>query len=267
MKGKTGFLKIFITSIYDINVFSQYAKEGIIKAVTYILIVCTCIGLVKGSILGYKLNSSIKSITRYLQTKGKNTYIIKDGLLILDSNIADVDRNVYLDNEKAIDEDLDFNEIFNEKKAELLILKDGIEFNNYGSIYALNYSDIFKGDNVKSDTIINTADSFSFVIMGAVILINIIEIVKDLIFNYLLIVTGALLVSIFMKMFVKYKALWSLVIYASTMPLIILTILNILKPNINFDFTFIGGTLTYVILTLKHIKNDIIQRLSNKNIN
>lgn len=266
MKGKTGFFKIFITSIYDINVFSQYAKEGILKAVTYILIVCTCIGTIKGAILGYKLNSSIKSITRYLQTDGKSTYI-KDGLLELDSNIKNTHDNIYLDNEKTIDEDLDFNSIFNDKKLELLVLKDGIEFNNYGSIYALNYSDIFQEDNVNSDTIIKTADSFSFVIIGVVILINIIEIIKDLIFNYLLIVTAALLVSIFMKMVVKYMALWSLVIYSSTMPLIILTVLNILRPNINFDFTFIGGTLTYVILTLKHIKNDIIQRLSNRNVN
>ena len=66
----------------------------------------------------------------------------------------------------------------------------------------------------------------------------------------------------FMKMVVKYKALWSIVIYASTMPLIIITLLNLLKPNINFDFTFIGGTFTYVVITLKHIKNEIIQKLS-----
>ena len=65
-------------------------------------------------------------------------------------------------------------------------------------------------------------------------------------------------------MVVKYKALWSLVIYASTLPLIILTILNLLKPNIDFDFTFIGGTLAYVILTLRHIKHEIIQKLSKR---
>ena len=94
------------------------------------------------------------------------------------------------------------------------------------------------------------------------ILLNIAETLKSLSFNYLIVVTAALLVSMFMKMVVKYKALWSLVIYSSTLPLIIITFLNIVKPNINFDFTFIGGAFSYVVITLKHIKNEIIQKLS-----
>lgn len=264
MKGKTSFFKIFITSIYDMNVFTEYAKEGILKAIIYILIVCSGIGIVKGGVLGYKLNSGISSITRYLQSNGKNTSI-KNGLLTLESNITNVHSYIYLDKDRMINQDIDYKNIFYDDKIDLLILKDGIAFNNYGSIYVLNYNDIFKEQDVNSETIINTANSFSAVIIGIVIVINIIELIKDLVFNYLIIVTAALLISIFMKMVVKYKALWSLVIYASTLPLIILTILNLLKPNINFDFTFIGGTLVYVILTLRHIKNEIIQKLSKRN--
>lgn len=265
MNDKTGFFKIFITSIYDIDVFSKYAKEGIIKAIIYILIVCAGIGIIKGGVLGYRLNSGISSITRYLQSNGGNIISVKDGMLSLDSNITNINSNIYLDKNKTINEDVDFKNIFYDNKIDLLILKDGIAFNNYGNIYALNYNDIFKDKYMSSDTIVNAINSFSSVIIGIVIVINIIEIIKDLVFNYLIIVTAALIVSIFMKMIVKYKALWSLVIYASTMPLIILTVLNILKPNINFDLTFIGGTFTYVILTLKHIKNEIIQKLSKRN--
>lgn len=264
MKGKTNFFKIFINSIYDINVFTEYAKEGIMKAIIYILIVCFGIGIVKGGILGYKLNSGISSITRYLQSNGKNISI-KNGLLTLDSNITNVDSYIYLDKDRMIDQDIDYKNIFYDGKIDLLILKDGIAFNNYGSIYALTYNDIFKSEDVNSQTIINATNSLSVVIIGIVIVINIIELVKNLVFNYIIIVTAALLISIFMKMVVKYKALWSLVIYASTLPLIILTILNLLKPNIDFDFTFIGGTLAYVILTLRHIKNEIIQKLSKRN--
>ena len=81
MNSKTSFFKIFINSIYDINVFTEYAKEGIMKAIIYILIVCSGIGIVKGGILGYKLNSGISSITRYLQSNGKNISI-KNGLKV-----------------------------------------------------------------------------------------------------------------------------------------------------------------------------------------
>ncbi|MGL4330297.1 DUF1189 family protein [uncultured Clostridium sp.] len=261
MKGKTGFLKIFITSIYDVNVFSQYAKEGLLKAITYILIVCIGIGIVKGGTLGYRVSRGFSSITNYLQSNEKKV-LIKDGLLTLDSNITNTDNHIYLDKDKTINEDIDFKDIFYDNKIDLLLLKDGIAFNNYGSIYAVNYMDIFRDAYVSSNTIITTAHSFSAVIIVVFILLNIIETLTSLVFNYLIVVTAALLVSMFMKMVVKYKALWSIVIYASTMPLIIITLLNLLKPNINFDFTFIGGTFTYVVITLKHIKNEIIQKLS-----
>lgn len=263
MKGKNGIFKIFITSVYDIRVFPEYAKLGVMKAIIYILIVCCGLGIVKGGFLGYKINLGISSITKYLQSEGKDISI-KNGLLNLDSNITNADNYVYLDTDRTVNDDIDYNNIFYNNKANLLILKDGIAFNNYGSVYVLDYNGLFKIQDVDSETIINKAKTFSVGIIGIMILINIIELIKNLAFNYLIIVTAALLVSIFMKMLVKYKALWSLVIYASTLPLIILTILNLLNPNINFDFTFIGGTLVYTILTLRHIKDEIIEKLSKR---
>ena len=265
MKGKTGILKKFITSIYDINVFSEYAKEGIVKAIVYILIVCSGLGIIKGGILGYKINLGVNSITRYLQSNGRNIEI-ENGLLKLDSNIPNIYNYIYLDNDRTINQDIDYKGIFYNDKIDLLILKDGIAFNNYGSIYTLKYNDIFKSNDVDSEIVIKKTNSFSYLIIGIIIVVNIIELVKDLAINYFIIVTAALLVSIFMKMIVKYKALWSLVIYSSTFPLTILIILNILKPNINFDFTFIGGNLVYIILTLRHIKDEIIQKLSKGNL-
>lgn len=261
MKGKTGFFKMFITSIYDVNVFSEYAKEGLLRAITYILIICTGIGIIKGGTLGYNINKRFNFITNYLQSN-EGAISIKDGLLTLNSNSTNVDSNIYLDKDKSINEEVDFKDIFYDNKINLLILKDGIAFDNYGSVYAVNYLNIFRDSDVSSDTIINTINSFSSVAIVSLIVLNIIEVLKSLVFNYLIIVTSALLISMFMKMVVKYKALWSLVIYASTMPLIIITILNLLKPNIDFDITFIGGTFTYVVITLKHIKNEIIQKLS-----
>ena len=261
MKEKTGFLKIFITSIYDVNVFSQYAKEGLLKAIIYILIIFAGIGIVKGGTLGYRVNRGFSAITNYLQSNEKKV-LIKDGMLTLDSNITNADNHIYLDKDKTINEDIDFKDIFYDNKIDLLLLKDGIAFNNYGSIYIVSYIDIFRDSYVTSDTIISRGDSFSVVIIVGFILLNIAETLKSLSFNYLIVVTAALLVSMFMKMVVKYKALWSLVIYSSTLPLIIITFLNIVKPNINFDFTFIGGAFSYVVITLKHIKNEIIQKLS-----
>ena len=84
----------------------------------------------------------------------------------------------------------------------------------------------------------------------------------NLLFNCLIVVTVTSLFTIFMKMIVKYTALYSLTLYAATLPLIIQIILEAVNPNISFDTMFIIGTLTYVVLILKYIKDEIIKKLS-----
>ena len=81
----------------------------------------------------------------------------------------------------------------------------------------------------------------------------------NLLFNCLIVVMVASIFTIFMKMVVKYTALYSLTLYAATLPLIIKTILEAVNPDISFDTMFIIGTLTYVILILKYIKDEIIK--------
>lgn len=258
MKEKTNFFKVFITSIYDLDKFIEYAKEGFIKGIIYILIVCTALGIIKGGILGYSIIKEIVSINDYIESNRDEA-----GLMAIDFNINDNNNSrLYIDSELSINNDAELKNIFNNNKN-LLILKDGVALNNYGSIYKLNYSEADENLYNKNSNI-NTENKVLISIPLKLILINIIEILKNLVINYIVIVTAALLVSIFMRMLVKYKALWLLVIYSSTLPLIIITVLSILKPNVNYDITFIGGTLTYVIIILKYIKSQIIENITKQ---
>lgn len=84
----------------------------------------------------------------------------------------------------------------------------------------------------------------------------------NLLFNCLIVVMIALLFTIFMGIAVKYTALYSLTLYAATLPLIIQIILESINPNISFDMMFIIGTLTYVVLILKYIKDEIIKNIN-----
>ena len=157
MEYRTNFLKKVMTSIYDIKVFSKYAKEGIFRSISYAMLLTLILVGVKDISIGYKTeNIEIVSFV----------YIISR----------------------------DF----------------GLEFLN-------------------------------------------------LLFNCAIVVMVALIFTIFMKMLVKYTALYSLTLYAATLPLIIQTILESVNPNISFDVMFIIGTLTYVILILKYIKDEIIK--------
>ncbi|EHI96982.1 hypothetical protein CDLVIII_0244 [Clostridium sp. DL-VIII] len=162
MNNKTNFFIKVITSIYDIKVFSRYAKEGILRSIFYVILLTLIL-------------SGIKSI--YIWPKN-------------------------------------------------------IKFELNSIIYL----------------IVSNFES---------ILIN-------LLINCLLVVVIASIFTIFMKMVVKYIALYSVTLYAATLPLIIQTALETINPGINFDSMFIAGTLTYVLLILKYIKDEIINNIDSK---
>lgn len=160
MEYKTNFFRKVVTSIYDIKVFSKYAKEGIFRSISYAMLLTLILVGIKGVSEGYKIN--------------------------------------------------------------------GFELKSF-----------------MSQIIINFGVSFF-----------------QLLFDCLIVVSVALLFSIFMRMVVKYMALYSLTIYAATLPLIIKVILETIKPDISFDTMFIVGTLTYVVLILKDIKDEIIKKFT-----
>ncbi|OOM71434.1 hypothetical protein CLPUN_49620 [Clostridium puniceum] len=160
MEYKTNFFRKVVTSIYDIKVFSKYAKEGIFRSISYAMLLTLILVGIKEISEGYKING--------FELKGfMSQFIVKFGINFI-----------------------------------------------------------------------------------------------DLLFDCLIVVSVALLFSILMRMVVKYIALYSLTIYAATLPLIIKTILETVNPNISFDTMFIIGTLTYVVLILKHIKDEIIKNFT-----
>ena len=156
MNYKTNFFRKVITSIYVIKVFSEYAKEGIFRSISYAMLLTLILAGVKGVSKGYRIY--------------------------------------------------------------------GFELRGFVSQIIV----IFGTDFVQ------------------------------LLFDCLVVVSVSLLFSILMRLVVKYIALYSLTLYAATLPLIIKTILEAINPNINFNAMFIIGTLTYVVLILKHIRDEII---------
>jgi hypothetical protein len=162
MNNKTNFFIKFVTSIYDIKVFSRYAKEGILRSISYAVSLTLIL-------------AGIKSI-------------------------------------------------FIEQK------KIGFELDSFIYLIFRNFEMIF----------------------------------INLLINCLIVVLIASIFTIFMKMVVKYIALYSVTLYAATLPLIIQTILESIKPGIDFSTMFIAGTFTYVILILKYIKDKIISNLDSK---
>ena len=54
MEYKTNFFKKVMTSIYDIKIFSKYAKEGIYRSISYAMLLTLILVGVKDISIGYK---------------------------------------------------------------------------------------------------------------------------------------------------------------------------------------------------------------------
>lgn len=258
MEKKTGFFRKFFTSIYDINVFSKYAKEGIMRAILYATLMVLILGSLESAIDLYDLNKDILEISSELESK---TYSmdIQDGILEIREPYIFEDGGslVYFNQDTSVAHKDQLRDLFIHKDIYALFLKDGIIINNSLNEYKINYSSIFRSGIPIYDQI----NTIKTMIICTLFIFNILIIFFDFIINCLIVAIAAGIIALLMKMMVKYSALYSLTIYAATLPFILQIIFEIISPNINFDMIFIAGTLTYLILILKYIKAEIIENI------
>lgn len=266
MKGKTKFSKKFITSIYDLKVFSDYAKEGLLSAILYALLITVIFGGVKGIFTGYRLNNEISKINQELRNN-KYKLSIENGILSINQSpikFQGINNIIYIDDDIYMEEADSLKSIIVHEDVSILILKDGILVNNSINNYKISYNDILKGSTLSGSELINEIEIFQYILIILTTLTFIISTFFELLINCLIVVLFTSLVTIFMKMVVKYSAMYSLTLYASTLPLIIKIILEIIDPNVNLNNVFIIGTFIYVIFILNYIKYDIIEKLNSR---
>lgn len=262
MKNKKGFFGKFFTSIYDLNVFSQYAKEGLFRAILYAVLITLILGSLKTGINLYGLNEKIIEITTELEGPDYNIDI-ENGNLKIDKPIVALNEGgmlLYLDQDIDIENVDKIRSIIVHSDAYTLCLKDGIIVNDGINIYNVSYESIFKNDVPLHSQLNN----IRLVIIFALFIFNIVFIFINFLIDCLIVSFAGGLIALLMRMMVKYSALYSLTIYAATLPLIIETILEIINTNADFEMIFMAGTLTYLILILRYIKADIIENIKQK---
>lgn len=261
MKNKKGFFHKFFTSIYDLNVFSQYAKDGLLSAILYAVILVFLLGGLRTGIDLYGLNKEITQITTELEGPEYNISI-KDGNLKIDKPVSVFDARgilVYFNQDISVNNIDDIrNKIINSDMYGLC-LKDGIIINDGINTYNVSYEKLFNDNISLSDQF----DNLRLIIISSLFIVNVVIIFLNFLIDCLLVAFMAGFIGLLMKMMVKYHALYSLTIYAATLPLIIETILVIINPNTDFELVFMAGTLTYVILILRYIKADIIENIKH----
>lgn len=269
MKEKTNIFETFIRSIYDISSFSVSARRGIKRAVMYALLLTIILGGIKSIFLGSDYYRQISKISSSLEQNDYNIHI-ENNQLSIDKSPIIFDHNdkltVYINDEKTFDDKSEFKDELADNNTKVLVLKDGIVIESFDDRYISEYSTFLNGKVIDNSKMKSLIKEVKVIFCAAFFGINIISMIINLLIDYLIIVTIASLISLFMKMIVKHTALWALAIYSSTLPLIIVTVLQIVRPDADFEATFIIGTLTYLILIFKNIKIDIIERFNKKRV-
>lgn len=263
MENKTNFFKKFITSIYDIDVFSKYIKEGILRAIIYMILMTIIVSSIKSGIIVYSINKNISEIINELEND-KNFYIENGELTLKNEPITFENNNIliYIDDKDTIEESWKLNSRIYTQDVSILWLKNGIVFYNNSNIYRMNYKDFLGNENVNSEQLRNILDDIKIELGIVAFKVTIWMEIWGMLLNSLIITMIASLIAIFMKMIIRYSALYSIVIYASTLPFIIKIILESFNSRVNLDSVFVIGTVTYIIFILKHIKAKIMGKIN-----
>lgn len=267
MKGKTDFFKKFITSIYDLRFFPEYIQEGLKKTIIYGFCICLIFGTVKGIFLANRINSEADSFYNKLNNY-KYDIRIKDGNLSSSQSpivLKNKDTFVYLDSSINSEDSANIKSMSVNQNINLLFLKDGLVLKSDKINKKLMYKNYVNDIALGTDTADKMFTKIKLITIGSAFLFTIADTFLSLIINCVIVACITSLVAIFMKMIVKYLALFSIAVYAATLPLIITTILESFNLGVNLDIVFIVGNTIYVCFCLFNIKQELINNLKKKN--
>ena len=264
MKNKSFFEK-FKNSIYNIREFPNYIREGVGKAILYALILSIIVGGIKGITTTFSLNKDINLAIQTLEDD-KYKFKIENGTLDLVTSPLKIDDGntlIYLDENKDISQSEELKNITVHVDSYILILKDGIVTNSEVMLgfSQAKYSDFLGDMIITNDNIVETLRLSSKFIYAIIPIITILETFITLIMDAL-IAAMLLLTNFIFKLGLRFSQLFSLAIYTSTLPAILILILNVIVPNVYLDSVRVLGTFLYSFIVLRNMRSEIDENMN-----
>lgn len=270
MKNKTNIFKKFINSIYNLDEFPKYIRDGVGKAVLYALLLSIFLGGIKGITGVIDINSSINEAIETISEE-KNKFLISNNELDLESSPIKIENRgvlFYADENVKISEVSSLKSMTVHEDINFLMLKDGLYIEtNSSSIETsvdnveLYYSDLDLGDGISNLDVIDNIESVKPMLSTGIIIFYMIEEFLEYMMSAFLI---ALLTVIPIKLLgVNFglSNVFSLVIYAYTLPNLLVLILSIIFPGILFDTAGMVGAMVYTYLAIKNIKQSLNRKV------
>lgn len=270
MKRDNIFVKLK-NSFYNTDKIAEYSTESVGKSVTYSLLVSALIGLVSAIIIALSINYALNLFNEKFN-EDNYKFTISNGELSLNvdtpKSIESSGVKIYIDDEISVDDIDKIKKVIVNVDEYYLILKDGVMTNASSAIngtqeQSIKYCDIIPSSEkeINNNTIISFLDSIKgFTITIIFITVIIVSIVKYL-FMSLIIAIVLYIISLIMKVNIKFGQAFSLTIYVLTLPSFMSLILTLVLPAYNISFvcnilTILFGT--YVLYNIQKNKVDEI---------
>jgi len=254
MTNKTNVFVKLIKSIHNVSEFPKYMKEGLGRAIFYILILCLIIGGAKGIADSININISANETIEKLQDD-KYKFTIKDGVMDVATSPVKIENNrtvIYIDKDTTLAQANNLRSITVNSDVYVLILKDGIVANS--TEVKTTYKDMGIEKEIDNKFIINLITNFKIPVFLIVIILTIVKIFIGYLMTTIFISTFSLISSKLLKLDLKLGELFSLVAYIGTLPNILIVILGIIIPTVGFATAGIVGTVVYTGLVLNNMK-------------
>ena len=259
MKKDNIFVRIK-NSIYNVEKIYEYSTYGLNKAILYSLVFGLLIGIV--SLAGFN-KSNITSVNDFCN--GMSKIIIDNNVEINKGNIDTSgnkikkeigDYYIYINEDKTLDDSSNLK-IDNDSIYTLLFLKDGIKVQVDDTLINTEwkYSD-FLGNN---NTSLNSTTFSALFASGKIISIIFLSVfcIISTFINYFIFAFVAAICAmscnLIFGVLIRFSQMFSLAIYAGTLPTIMISIFNLFKPNVDFQIGAFLGTVIYTILVIREI--------------
>lgn len=241
--------------LYNIKEIINFSKEGLGKAIIYALVLCTFIGTSKGIIYCINVNSSINVLIEKITQEELS---IIDGELNIKTPSVNEESNgilFYMDDNIKLDEYENLKNIYINSDQFILLLKDGIVINynllNKQTIGQKSYKDLGI-DNIDNKFAKSSLENSKILVFPTLIISSIFDSFVNYLMDSVVITLLSLLNIYILKLKISFKKALSLVIYASTLPSVIVMLLNMVSPRTSFSTASLIGTMlvTYIIINV-----------------
>ena len=264
--NKINFLKRIYFSICKINEYGSLSKEGVKKSIYYIMDLIVICALIYSSILIFQMKKNANGLQEHLEQNFPNlTY--KDEILVSEN-----DERIVLDDKLVkvnfggqiiIDTTTDYNTLISQYKNNgeptiLLTSNKYVTINSQGTIYEYDYKDIINTENgeqttINKDYFVNLFSDISYTyyfcgyFVGSSIGTSIIVYLYNLLIAVMLFIFCK-----FKKVKAKFGEVYSMGLYAHTIPVLGYFIVNFLPVTIGvyvqlLTFLIPIGYLSYAV--------------------